>query len=115
MAEHPTCNWRGGSGTWYKFYVWTLPVNFGENQSGNYIFTKKNPEGKWVPIYIGQGDLKNRSENHNKANCIRAKGATHIHVHLNSGEADRTSEERDLLTRYTNAYAPNGCNEQEGG
>ncbi len=115
MAEHPTCKWIGGSGTPYKFYIWELPATFNENQNGNYIYSKQNSEGKWVPVYIGQGDLKNRSENHHKANCIRLKGATHIHVHLNSGEADRILEERDLLVRYTNAYAPSGCNEKESG
>jgi hypothetical protein len=115
MSEHPICNWIGESGTSYKFYIWDLPVSFNENQNGNYIYSKKNTEGKWVPVYIGQGDLKDRSEHHHKATCISSKGATHIHVHLNSKEADRLAEERDLLERYTNAYAPAGCNEKEGG
>ena len=28
---------------------------------------------------------------------------------------ERTAEEADLVARYTNAYKPYGCNEQEGG
>jgi hypothetical protein len=115
MSEQPICNWIGASGTSYKFYVWVLPVSFKENQNGNYIYSKKNAEGKWVPIYIGQGDLKDRSENHHKASCINSKGATHVHVHLNPKEIDRLAEEKDLLGRYTNAYVPTGCNEKEGG
>ena len=115
MSDHPTCHWIGNSGTSYKFYIWELPTNFNANQNGNYVYSKQNSEGKWVPVYIGQGDLKERSEKHHKASCIRSKGATHIHVHLNPKEADRLAEEKDLLARYANAYAPSGCNEKEGG
>ncbi|MFA5879783.1 MAG: hypothetical protein WC860_06365 [Candidatus Margulisiibacteriota bacterium] len=110
MTDHETCRWEGKSGILYKYYIWELPVNFKENQKGNYIYTKKNFEGKWQPIYIGQGDLKERSENHHKKNCISSKGATHLHVHLNLKEEDRINEEEDLLMNYTNAYS-SGCNE----
>lgn len=83
---------------------------------GNYIYTKLNTENHWVPIYIGQGDLSDRiSPNHHKAECIERKGATHVHVHANANESKRLSEERDLLARYTQAYAPKGCNEKKGG
>ncbi len=87
MAEHPKCKWTGASGTPYTYFIWKLPASFGDNQDGNYIYTKKNSEGKWVPIYIGQGDLKDRAENHHQSDCISRKGATHIHVHLNSKES----------------------------
>ena len=116
MADKPTCTWRGASGKTYTYYIWSLPASFGPNQDGNYIFSKKNPAGKWVPIYIGEGELASRvSDSHHQAACIRAKGATHVHVHLNSSERARKAEESNLLTNYTNAYKPNGCNEQPGG
>lgn len=115
MTDTPTCNWTGASGKSYIFYIWSLPASFNPNQNGNYIYSKKNAEGRWVPIYIGQGDLADRTANHHKANCIRSKGATHIHVHLNAPEQDRLNEESDLLAKYTNAYIPNGCNEKDGG
>lgn len=115
MSEHPIVKWDGQSGAKYTYHVWELPANFKPNQNGNYIYSKLNQDNKWVPIYIGQGDLKDRSENHHKAGCINRKGATHIHVHLNSREADRLNEEQDLLAHYTNAYQPDGCNEKEGG
>jgi hypothetical protein len=116
MAEHPICNWIGGSGQSYKYFVWDFPVKFNANQDGNYIYSKKNPANdKWVPIYIGEGDLRDRSENHHKARCILSHGATHIHGHLNPKQEDRRAEERDLLANYKNAYSPQGCNEQEGG
>ncbi len=115
MADHPTCKWSGASGTKYTYYILELPASFNENQDGNYIYSKKNSEGKWVPIYIGQGDLKDRRENHHQAACISRKGATHIQVHLNAKEQDRLDEEDDLLANYTNAYKPTGCNEKKGG
>ncbi|NCQ16316.1 hypothetical protein GW814_01515 [Candidatus Falkowbacteria bacterium] len=114
MSEKPTVNWTGASGKPYTYHIWELPANFNPNQNGNYIYTKIM-NNQWVPIYIGQGDLKDRTENHHKAVCIRSKGATHIHVHLNSIEANRLAEEQDLLARYTNAYEPSGCNERIGG
>ncbi len=116
MANSEKCTWVGDSGTEYSYFVHALPVNFDPNQSGNYIFSKKNDRGKWVPIYIGEGDLAERvNDNHHQAACIVRKGATHVHVHLNANKASRKAEEEDLLARYTNAYTPSGCNEKEGG
>lgn len=115
MSEHTPINWVGASGEKYKYYIWELPASFNENQRGNYIFSKLNKENRWVPIYIGQGDLKDRVENNHQADCISNKGATHIYVHLNSKKEDRISEEKDLLANYSNAYQPKGCNEKEGG
>lgn len=116
MADHETCIWTGKSAIDYTYYIWTLPVSFNAGQDGNYIYSRKNDKGQWVPIYIGQGDLHDRvSDDHHQADCIKKKGATHVHVHLNQSEKARTAEEADLLARYTNAYKPYGCNEKEGG
>jgi len=68
-----------------------------------------------VPIYIGEGDLKDRSENHHQAGHIGQKRATHFHCHLNRSKESRLNEESDLLAHYTNAYQPTGCNERTGG
>jgi len=57
MANSEKCTWVGDSGTEYTYFIRALPVNFDPNQNGNYIFSKKNERGKWVPIYIGEGDL----------------------------------------------------------
>jgi len=116
MAEHERCAWKGKSGTDYTYYIWPLPATFDPDQDGNYIFSKKNADGLWVPIYIGQGDLADRvSDDHHQADCIKKKGATHVHVHLNKNVKDREAEEADLLARYTNAYKPSGCNVKAGG
>lgn len=116
MADHQTCNWTGASGKNYIFYVWPRHPDIKSGQMGNYIYTKLNSEGRWVPIYVGQGDLSVRStSDHHRIECIDKKGATHVHMHTNTREEDRLAEERDLLARYTNAYAPNGCNVKKGG
>ncbi len=116
MAELPKCTWKGQSGRGYNYFIYELSVNFDPNQDGNYIFSKKNDRGLWVPIYIGEGDLADRvSDDHHQADGIKRKGATHVHAHLNAREEDRLAEEEDLLANYTNAYRPYGCNEKVGG
>ena len=114
MSSNPTCTWTGASGAKYTYHVRELPVSFKEGQDGNYIYAK-TVNGKWHPIYIGQGDLGDRiGPNHHKAQCIASKGATHVHVHLNAKEQDRLDEEADLLANYSQAYEPTGCNEKTG-
>ena len=113
---NPTCNWSGLSGKNYAYSIWPRGSKFNPNQMGNYIYARQNPQGQWVPIYIGEGDLAVRcSQSHHQQECLNSRGATHVHVHLNANEMDRLSEERDLLARYTNAYAPSGCNLKLGG
>ena len=112
----PTCNWKGASADLYTYHIHKLPVNFDSGQIGNYIYAKLNSDNKWVPIYIGEGELCDRcSDQHHRADCIGRRGATHVHAHLNADEDDRLAEEQDLLARYTNAYAPSGCNIKQGG
>lgn len=116
MSTRPTCNWTGESGANYEYQIWQLPVAFDPNQNGNYIFARQNDARLWVPIYIGEGDLATRvNDSHHQAQCIKSKGATHVHAHLNQSAVNRKFEETDLLARYANAYKPTGCNERLGG
>ena len=113
---HDTCIWTGASGEKYTFYIWPRHPGVKSGQDGNYIYAKKDAQGRWAPIYIGQGDLSVRlTTNHHRHDCIEKKGATAVHLHTNAKEADRLSEERDLLKNYPQAYAPTGCNVKEGG
>ncbi len=116
MADHPTCDWQGASGKMYTYYIWPRHPNINANQMGNYIYATTNAQGQWVPVYVGEGDLSVRcTKSHHQQQCINSKGATHVHLHLNATEAGRRAEEQDLLARYTNAYAPTGCNMKLGG
>ena len=110
------CDWTGVSKTNYTYYVYELPASLKDEQ-GNYIFCKLNADRRWVPVYIGEGNLKDRvtSGNHHQADCIESKGATHVHAHLTATKQDSQDEEQDLLGNYTNAYQPLGCNEKLGG
>lgn len=113
-GSHPaTCDWLGASGTRYRFYVFPVPASFEAGQAGNYIYARRGPDRRWIPVYIGEGDLADRAgPSHHKARCIQRKGATHFHCHLNGGQEARRLEEADLLARYTNAFEPNGCNDR---
>lgn len=113
MIETQTETWEGASGTQYTYYVYPLPHSFAENK-GNYIFARIGA-GKWVPIYIGEGDLKDRVSNPDQGACIDSKGASHIHARLNENEQSRKAEESDLLAGHPEAYVPNGCNVKPGG
>ena len=106
--------WTGASGRKYTYGTYEISVTH-KQVDGNYIFCKV-VNNIWVPIYIGEGDLSSRiGSNHHQWNCIAKKGATHVHTHANAREADRRSEEKDLLAGHPSAYAPQGCNQKEGG
>ena len=109
-----TADWIGASGKKYSYWVYPLPASIKSGQDGNYIFTKV-VNNTWVPIYIGQGDIGDRLDNHHQATCIKSKGATHLHAHKNADERARLAEEDDLLAAHPEAYAPAGCNIRRGG
>lgn len=89
--------WVGKFGKTYTYYVHSIGANFKE-EPGNYIFCKLDAFGRWVPQYIGQTkNLNQRLGDHEKEVCAKRNGATHIHAHLNSDEATRFAEERDLI------------------
>lgn len=113
MSELETVEWSGASRTKYKYWVYQLPANVKSGQDGNYIYTKIE-NNYWQPLYIGQGDLGERTniEKHHQSTCLKRKGATHVHAHKNDIEGDRLTEEDDLLRNYTQAYQPTGCNEK---
>jgi hypothetical protein len=116
MTGEETCTWIGASGKEYKYYIYKRHPQINKGEEGNYIYAKVSSNRHWVPVYIGQGDLFVRATgNHPQIECIDRKGATHIHVHLNSEEMDRLAEKKDLLANYPNVYTPNGCNVPEGG
>ena len=116
MIERARHQWQGASGATYGYYIYDIQQTFEDKQDGNYIYAKADRNHRWQPIYIGQGDLGQRvGSGHHKAASIRSKGATHVHVHLQANEPARLSEERDLLARFAQAYAPEGCNEKLGG
>jgi hypothetical protein len=116
VTSQPTCTWTGASGADYLYFIYPRHPEINAGQDGNYIYAKKNSEGKWVPVYIGEGDLSKRAtSDHHRMTCIDSKNATHVHLRINGRKEDRRAEERDLLARYTNAHVPSGCNVSKTG
>lgn len=106
--------WRGISGKSYSYNVFKINTTFKPNQNGNYIFAKKARD-VWMAVYVGEGDLHNRTQDEEHRKCSINKGATHLHCHLNSNETNRKNEETDILEYNTEAYTPTGCNVRKGG
>ncbi|MYH54070.1 MAG: hypothetical protein F4139_14195 [Gemmatimonadetes bacterium] len=108
-----TCTWTGKSGLEYQYAIAKLPSSFTPGK-GNYVYAKPGSPGKWIPVYIGEGELNDRADTskHQQGVCIEERGATHFHWHARNGASrdDRRTEEQDLLGNYTNAYFPQGCN-----
>jgi hypothetical protein len=102
--------WTGNTGLDYYFYVYPRHPEI-PSRTGIYIYTGKNLDGYWAPLYIGYGDLSIRANNDCKLVArIDNKGATHVHLRLNPDAADGLREVADLLERYQNAFEPLGCN-----
>ena len=116
IRENCCFDWSGASGERYQYYIYELPVNFKRGQDGNYIYTRLR-RSEWVAIYIGEGDLGDRTDidSHHQSDCLKSKGATHVHVHMNPRQEDREAEQADLLAAHSEAYQPTGCNEKVGG
>ncbi len=113
MVDHPTCTWTGASGRKYVYHIHARHPELPPNEPGNYIYAKMDEHRRWVPIYIGEGNLTQRAaaEPH-CAGCIDAKGATHVHLHVNFSREDRFAEATDLLDNFPQAFVPTGCNQR---
>jgi hypothetical protein len=114
MVDSVTSTWTGASGKKYVYEVHTRHPKLTPNQAGNYIYARMD-EHRWVPIYIGEGNLTQRAAIERRdVECIDAKGATHVHLHVNYDRDDREAEVRDLLENFPQAYVPEGCNKKKG-
>jgi hypothetical protein len=112
MAEEISI-WVGESGAKYPYYVYDRDLRV-PKRMGIFIYSKKNDEDLWVPLFVGQGDLSlQASADRDLVARIEAKGATHIHLRVNSEALDRHTEVADILKRYQNAFEPEGCNVKE--
>jgi predicted GIY-YIG superfamily endonuclease len=106
MAE--TCNWPGTSGKTYSYHIYPFGTGL-RAEAGNYIYAKQNQQGLWVPLYIGEtDDLDHRVATHEKRECVRRNGVTHIHAHLTPGDRSiRLNEETDIRNNFATT-----CNNQ---
>jgi hypothetical protein len=111
VAEESNYTWAGASGREYEYDIYRLPLSAEPGHAGNYVYAKQDAEHRWVPVYIGQGDLAlSAGEKHPQAPCIAERGATHFHCHRNGDAEARAAEEQDLLAGNRDALQPLGCN-----
>lgn len=96
----PTITWQGASGTNYVYSIYPIGTDF-TSGPGNYMFARESSQG-WYAVYAGEtADLSERFSNHHKMPCIKMKGATHIHVHGSSTNAQtRRNEESDIIAKW---------------
>jgi hypothetical protein len=96
---------------------WPKKLRFGESGAKYpyYVYERDLRVPKlWVPLFVGQGDLSLLvSADRDLAARIEAKGATHVHLRVNSEALDREGEVADILKRYQNAFEPERCNVKE--
>lgn len=110
MASQGEINWKGISGTEYTYEIFPKESTFNPNQVGNYIFARQIYNG-WEAVYIGQGDLKERTQDKTHLGCATLKKFTHYHVHLNNSELNRRYEEEDMIQGNLECLVQNGgCN-----
>jgi hypothetical protein len=110
----PKITWNGHSGTPYEFEIYPKGTTF-NNVDGNYIFAQQTQTG-WNAIYIGEGNLADRTQDKEHLACASRKGFTHYHVHANSNENHRKYEEADLIAEHTECLLKNGgCNNTSDG
>ena len=115
MPDHPSCTWNGASGKKYIYEIYARHPKISPNEAGNYIYAKLDEHRRWIPIYVGQGNLTQRATtDRGRLLCIDGKGATHVHLHVNFKKGDRLSEQQDLLDNFPQAYVPDGCNDKQG-
>jgi len=114
VGPNPGVDWIGISGKKYFYQIEMLPFSCHESFVGNYILAKLM-DGKYYPVYIGEGVLDDRINDDDHFRCATAKGATLVFLHLNSLEENRKREERDLLAGNPESYAPIGCNQTRHG
>lgn len=97
MAKAETkVEFNGKLGT---YVYWVYPINTAfKDEPGNYIYAKRNPAGRWQPVYIGQSSsLGQRLGSADAERTAIRFGATHLLVHLNPDERARMNEETDLV------------------
>ncbi len=106
-----TSSWVGTSGMTYSYQAYELPISVESNQKGNFVFARFDSGRRWIPIFVGEGDLgKHVDVDNYKFHMIQQRGATHVHVRLNPDVYDRRAEVRDLLGVHKIAFEPYGCN-----
>ncbi len=75
MADILICTWTGASGKRYIYQIYARHPTLPPNEPGNFIYAKMDGQKRWLPIYIGEGNLTQRAgPDARGVECIDAKG-----------------------------------------
>jgi len=109
MHQH-TSSFSGASGADYSDNV--FPTNFTpqDKQFYNYMFASLSSEGRWIPVFIGQGDLKQYLSDQALVRGAAHTRSTHVLAHISPDGQQRRTEASDMLASYPQALALSGCN-----
>jgi predicted GIY-YIG superfamily endonuclease len=104
MAKLGNLEIVGQSGTKYSFEVYPYDTSWKEI-GAVYLVTKRTAKldgsGTHTFIYVGQTDnLKERHENHHRADCFTRHGMNCLCVHVEQNEKTRLAIEADLLAAH---------------
>jgi len=103
-----TSSFSGASGTDYSYGV--FPQNFvpQDQQFYNYMFASLSPEGRWIPAFIGQGDLKRYLSDQTHVRGVAHSRSTHVLAHISPDAQQRRMEASDMLASHPQALALSG-------
>jgi len=109
MHQHSS-SFCGASGTDYRYGVY--PPNFTpqDQQFYNYMFASLSPEGRWNPVFIGHGDLKQYLSDQAHIRSIAHSRSTHVLAHISPDAQQRRMEASDMLASHPQALALSGSN-----
>lgn len=117
----------GASSAEYSYRVFSQNFKPEDNQFYNYIFASLSSEGNWIPVFIGQGDLKQYLSDQAHVREVALTSVTHVsdqahirevaltnvtHVlaHMSPDERQRRMEALDMLASHPQAHEFTGRN-----
>ena len=100
LMENEPVWFYGKSGYCYRFYAYSLNMEFTTNSKGVYIFTKD-----YKRLYVGEADnLATVIQEHINSPCLQKHGVDSICVRIDDNEIDNNEENRRRIVDDIIAY-----------
>lgn len=109
MHQHSS-SFSGASGADYRYDVCSANFTPQTKQFYNYMFANLSPEGRWNPVFIGHGDLKQYLSDQARIRGVAHARSTHVLAHISPDEQQRRMEASDMLASHPQALALSGSN-----
>ena len=108
MNQHIS-SFHGDSGAVYDYCVFSNGFTPNDKLYYNYMFASLSPEGTWIPVLIGQGDLKQFLSDQQHVNGNALADSTYVLAHISPDEQLRRLEALDMLASHPQAHALTRC------